>query len=151
RFKGAMQSDSSITGSFHQRGMQFPFELKRYEPETAQQPSNDKVSTKTSEVLHDSELEGDWKGAIQANVPLLIKTYFKEQNGELKGTIEIQNVKLPLQNIEVMDDNSLHFEFGSQNGLATFKGSFTNDSSITGDFIQNSFTFPFKLHRFEPD
>src|SRR5699024_5317156 len=34
RFKGAMQSDSSITVSFHQRGMQFPFELKLYERES---------------------------------------------------------------------------------------------------------------------
>src|SRR5699024_3361886 len=151
QFRGAFQGDSAIAGCFHQRCMQFPFELKRYEPKTAQQPSNDKVPIKTSEILRDSELAGDWKGAIQTNEPLLIKTHFKKQNGELKGTIEIQNVELPLQNIEVMNDDSLHFEFGSQNGLATFKGLFTSDSSIAGNFIQNSFTFPFQLHRFEPD
>src|SRR5699024_9216647 len=32
QFKGTFQGDSSITGSFHQRGLQFPFELKRYKP-----------------------------------------------------------------------------------------------------------------------
>src|SRR5699024_11431671 len=94
-----------------------------------------------------TERDEDWKGAIKKNEPLLIKTHFKKQNGELKGTIEIQNVELPLQNIEVMNDDSLHFEFGSQNGLATFKGLFTSDSSIAGNFIQNSFTFPFQLHQ----
>ncbi len=34
RFTGAFRSDSAIRGTFHQRGMQFPFELKRYTPET---------------------------------------------------------------------------------------------------------------------
>jgi len=149
QFRGAFQGDSAIAGSFHQRGMQFPFELKRYEPKTAQQPSNDKVPIKTSEILRDSELAGDWKGAIQTNEPLLIKTHFKKQNDKLKGTIEIQGVELPLQNIEETDDDSVHFEFGPANGLATFKGLFTSDSSITGEFMQKKFTFPFQLHRFE--
>src|SRR5699024_3322111 len=31
-FEGKFNSDSTITGSFHHRGMQFPFKLKGYEP-----------------------------------------------------------------------------------------------------------------------
>lgn len=42
-FKGAFDSDSLITGSFHQNGMQFPFKLKRYEPKNDPSKTKAKV------------------------------------------------------------------------------------------------------------
>ena len=53
KFKGAFRGDSAIAGTFHQRGMQFPFEMNRYQPKT---DTSDKKINKESKPYNHTDL-----------------------------------------------------------------------------------------------
>jgi pimeloyl-ACP methyl ester carboxylesterase len=98
-------------------------------------------------------LTGSWKGYISINGHHLIqKVYFKKLKAGYRGTLDIpqQGAKgLQLKKISVTKDDSVFFQFnGGINGAAKFKGYFKTDSTITGNFHQNGFKFPFKLTRY---
>jgi pimeloyl-ACP methyl ester carboxylesterase len=52
-FKGAFQDNSTITGTFHQRGMQFSFEMSRYRPKA---DTSDKNIKKEAKPYHHTDL-----------------------------------------------------------------------------------------------
>ena len=99
------------------------------------------------------ELAGDWEGYIKIQGrQLSIKTHFQKKEAGLNGTIDIppQGVMgLHLYDIKVTEDDSVFFAFGAAPQTARFKGTFENDSTITGAYFQVGKQLSFRLVRVE--
>jgi len=101
---------------------------------------------------HRPALPGYWEGGISLQgTQLSIKTHFNKNEAGFNGTIDIQGVTLPLQEISVTDNDSVFFQFTAGPGLAEFKGSFESDSTISGNYYQNNTHLTFKLKRYEQE
>ncbi len=96
-------------------------------------------------------LTGDWKGAIDVQgTELIIITHFSPTDDSVTGTIDIPQQggqDIPLQNISITEDDSVHFEFMAGLGMAKFKGIVKGDTAVAGTFHQNGQTFPFHLKK----
>lgn len=94
-------------------------------------------------------LKGNWKGYINImGNHLTIKTHFKRADDKLTGTIDIPQQGangLNLEKISPIQKDSVSFGFSAGPGYASFTGTFSNDSTISGTFTQRGQHFPFKL------
>lgn len=96
------------------------------------------------------ELAGDWEGYISGpRRHLNITLHFIQKDDSLTGTIDIQGANLPLQQTRITDKDSVFFEFVTPVNVAKFEGIFKNDSTITGQYHQAGYSFPFELSRVE--
>lgn len=94
-------------------------------------------------------LTGDWEGAINVQgTQLKIITHFSNTENKFKGTIDIPQQggqDIPLKEISLSKEDSVHFEFMAGMGMAVFRGKMKNDTTIVGTFHQNGRQFPFEL------
>ena len=104
-----------------------------------------------STLFAQNSLEGDWEGHISImGQRLKIVTHFTKTASGFEGTIDIPQqgaAGIPLQNITVLDKDSVSFAFFAGTGMAGFRGSFRSDTLISGEFRQSGQVFPFELNR----
>jgi pimeloyl-ACP methyl ester carboxylesterase len=107
--------------------------------------------TQSAAAQQKNSLAGDWKGFInKGSHHLPIKIHFNSNNDHLEGTIRVQGVKLPLQKIKILKNDSVYFQFATNVNIAKFKGIRQSDSTMTGHYYQAGHQLKFKLKRYTP-
>ena len=98
-----------------------------------------------------SEVEGDWRGAIDVyGDELTIQVTFSYSDNELDGTLDIpqqQAYNLPIEVTRAVGDE-INFQFETGSGPAIFFGVWNAaEQSIIGEFEQLGERFPFHLNK----
>jgi len=105
----------------------------------------------TADAQTGGDPSGHWEGAVQApEMAITIEVDLAKENRVLVGTVSVpqQNLKgFPLV-IEAAEGRSLSFRFKGAPGNRHFAGALSEDGqSITGEFTQSGYSFPFTLTR----
>jgi len=99
---------------------------------------------------------GRWEGTVHipANEQILVVDLSPDSNGAWTGAITMPglSLKLPLKDIVVKgEEASFATKVVPGRGLeATFKGHFSGNGSLAGDFVQGGNTAPFELKQIGP-
>ncbi len=103
----------------------------------------------------DSNLSGEWKGAIKVpgmNLPIVLD--FQKEGGKWTGNLDIpvqRIVDMELADLKV-DGNNISFKLPEVPGSASFKGALQADNqSIIGDFMQGGATLVLDVQRESKD